>query len=97
LDEIFTGCTSMLSSLAGTNCIVFAQYALAICDVYITPARQTVIAVAVCTVAVVGESSTFLAFKYTLELERAVVGLSRKWSLRAVNILTGMKALSLVL
>jgi hypothetical protein len=52
--------------------------------------------VAVCTVAVVGESSTFLA-KYTLELERAVVGLSTKWSLRAVNILTGIKVLSLVL
>jgi hypothetical protein len=86
----------MLSSLAGTNCIVFAQYALAICDVHITPARQTAIAVAVCTVAVVGETSTLLAFKYTLELGCAVVGLSTKWSLRAVNILTGMKVLSLV-
>ncbi|KAJ8580463.1 amino acid transporter [Rhizopogon salebrosus TDB-379] len=70
--------TSVLLSLAGTNCIVFAQYALTICDVHITPARQTAIAVAVCTVAVV------------------VVGLSTKWSLRAVNILTGMKVLSLV-
>ncbi|KAJ8583634.1 hypothetical protein M405DRAFT_717059, partial [Rhizopogon salebrosus TDB-379] len=70
--------TSALLSLAGTNCIVFAQYALAICDVQITPARQTATAVAVYTVGA------------------AIVGLSTKWSLRAVNILTGIKVLSLV-
>jgi hypothetical protein len=87
----------MLSSLAGTNCIVFAQYALAICDVQITPARQTATAVAVYTVGAASEPSTFLALKYTLDLEHAVVGLSTKWSLRAVNILTGIKVLSLVL
>ncbi|OAX31673.1 amino acid transporter [Rhizopogon vinicolor AM-OR11-026] len=70
--------TSVLLSFTGANCIVFAQYALAICDVPITPARQNAIAMAVCTIAM------------------AVVGLSTKWSLRVVNILTGLKVFSLV-
>ncbi|KAG2126693.1 amino acid/polyamine transporter I [Suillus cothurnatus] len=70
--------TSVLLSFSATNSIVFAQYALAIFDVPITPARQTTIALAVCGVAV------------------AFVALSTKWSLRAVNFLTGLKVLSLV-
>ncbi|KAG0695133.1 amino acid/polyamine transporter I [Suillus ampliporus] len=70
--------TSVLLSFSATNSIIFAQYALTIFDVPITPARQTAIAITVCTVGV------------------AFVGLSTKWSLRAVNFLTGLKVLSLV-
>ncbi|KAG1821041.1 amino acid/polyamine transporter I [Suillus subaureus] len=70
--------TSVLLSFSATNSIVFAQYALTIFDVPITPARQTIIALAVCAVGV------------------GFVALSTKWSLRAVNFLTGLKVLSLV-
>ncbi|KAG1736583.1 amino acid/polyamine transporter I [Suillus lakei] len=70
--------TSVLLSFSATNSIVFAQYALTTFDVPITPERQTMVAVAVCTVGV------------------AFVALSTKWSLRAVNFLTGLKVLSLV-
>ncbi|KAG2126696.1 amino acid/polyamine transporter I [Suillus cothurnatus] len=70
--------SSVLLSFSATNSIVFAQYALTIFDVPITPASQTIIAVAVCAVGM------------------ALVALSTKWSLRAVNFLTGLKVLSLV-
>jgi hypothetical protein len=87
-----------LVSYNATTSIVFAQYALAICDVPITPARQTTTALAVCTVAVAREISHFLALKYDLEpLDYAVVSLSTKWSLRIVNFLAVLKVLSLTL
>ncbi|OAX33005.1 amino acid transporter [Rhizopogon vinicolor AM-OR11-026] len=71
--------TSIFSCvISAANSIVFAQYALVICDVPITPSNQTAVALAVSTVCM------------------AVVGLSTKWSLRAVNVLTGLKVLSLV-
>jgi hypothetical protein len=87
----------MLISFSATNSIVFAQYALTIFDVPITPASQTIIAVAVCAVGMAREFIIFLALRYNPELDRAVVALSTKWSLRAVNFLTGLKVLSLVL
>ncbi|OAX36308.1 amino acid transporter [Rhizopogon vinicolor AM-OR11-026] len=51
--------TSVILSLKAANAIVFAQYALAICDVPITPAKQTAVALAVSTIcfAVVGLST----------------------------------------
>ncbi|KAG0695186.1 amino acid permease-domain-containing protein [Suillus ampliporus] len=88
--------TSVLLSFSATSSIVFAQYALTIFDVPITPARQTAIAIAVCTVGVACELPVFVALRYNMEPDHAVVGLSTKWSLRAVNFLTGLKVLSLV-
>ncbi|KAG0695135.1 amino acid permease-domain-containing protein [Suillus ampliporus] len=88
--------TSVLLSFSATSSIVFAQYALTIFDVPITPASQTAVAITVCTVGVACELPIFLALRYNMELDHAVVGLSTKWSLRAVNFLTGLKVLSLV-
>ncbi|KZP23797.1 amino acid transporter [Athelia psychrophila] len=68
--------TAVLLSFSATNSIIFAQYFLTILDIPVTSHRQTVTALAVCTVAI------------------AVVGLSTKWSLRAVNILTALKLAS---
>ncbi|KAG2369071.1 amino acid permease-domain-containing protein [Suillus spraguei] len=70
--------TSVLLSFSATNSIVFAQYALTIFDIPITPKTQTIVAVTACAVAM------------------GLVALSTKWSLRAVNFLTGLKVLSLV-
>ncbi|KAG2369072.1 amino acid permease-domain-containing protein [Suillus spraguei] len=63
--------TSVL--LSATNSIIFAQYALTIFDIPITPTTQTIVAVTACAVAM------------------GLVALSTKWSLRAVNFLTGLK------
>jgi hypothetical protein len=94
----FIGYHPPLVSYNATSSVVFAQYALAIFDIPITPVRQTAVAIAVCTVCVASELSTFLDLKYNLDfLDHAVVGLSTKWSLRLVNFLTGLKLLSLVL
>ncbi|KAG1738394.1 amino acid permease-domain-containing protein [Suillus paluster] len=68
---------AVLLDSSATSSIVFAQYVLVIFDVPITPARQTAIAIAVCTVGM------------------AFVGLSTKWSLRAVNFLSVLKVLSI--
>ncbi|KAG2075383.1 amino acid transporter [Suillus decipiens] len=70
--------TSVLLSFSATNSIIFAQYALTIFDIPITPTTQTIIAITACAVAM------------------GLVALSTKWSLRAVNFLTGLKVLSLV-
>ncbi|KAG1798529.1 amino acid/polyamine transporter I [Suillus plorans] len=78
LVPIMFAVTSVLLSFSATNSIIFAQYALTIFDVPITPERQTIVALAVCAAGM------------------ALVALSTKWSLRAVNILTGLKVLSLV-
>jgi hypothetical protein len=89
--------TSTLISFSATNSIVFAQYALTTFDIPITSSRQTIIAVAVCAVGVACELPMFPALRYNAERDPAVVALSTKWSLRAVNLLTGLKVLSLVL
>lgn len=90
-------CTSTLIRFGATNSIVFAQYALTIFDIPITSSRQTIIAVAVCAVGVACELPMFPALRYIVKRDPAVVALSTKWSLRAVNFLTGLKVLSLVL
>ncbi|OAX30748.1 hypothetical protein K503DRAFT_860958, partial [Rhizopogon vinicolor AM-OR11-026] len=52
--------TTVLLIYEAVTSIVFAQYALTICDVPVTPARQTTIALAVYTVAVACELSIFV-------------------------------------
>ncbi|OJA19107.1 hypothetical protein AZE42_10367 [Rhizopogon vesiculosus] len=89
--------TSVILSLKAANAIVFAQYALAICDVPITSAKQTAVALAVSTICFAGELSAFPAPSLPeCDLELTVVGLSTKWSLRVVSFLAALKVLSLV-
>ncbi|KAJ2916587.1 hypothetical protein MD484_g3834, partial [Candolleomyces efflorescens] len=86
---------TIMTSFSASNAIVFAQYFLTAVEVPITAYSQTVTALAVVFVTVGSGSISFLLEDEVTKLETGV-GISTKGSLRAVEILTFFKVLSLI-
>jgi len=86
--------SSLVTRFSATNSVVFAQYTLSLFNLPITGFNQSVFAIGGVTFCAAGSGSKQSSASFSHLV--LAVAISTKWSLRAVNILSVFKVLSLV-